>query len=169
MQKQLLIALIAVIVALTGAQQSAKADGVVTNEYSLSFADFPGDMCTAYGFQIMVDAVFNFKETSFFDKHGNLVKFRIKWTLAEGAYKNGSDPTKFIDLAPGWGANQWIDVETGQNVQTGASTKITVPGWGVILQQIGRIVVNPNGTTIFEAGQWGYPEDMTVVCDYLAM
>ena len=169
MSKQLLVALVVFIVALISVQQPAKADRVFTNEYSLGFVDFPGDFCTAYGFQIMVDAEFSFKETSFFDKAGNLVKFRVKWSLTKGKYKNSADPTKFIDLAPGWGANQWIDVETGQNVQTGASTKITVPGWGVILQQIGRIVINADETIVFEAGQWGYPEEMAVVCDYLAM
>jgi hypothetical protein len=169
MRKQLVIALVVAMVVFIAGQQSAMADRVSTNEYTINFQDIPGDFCTAYGFQIMVDAVFEFKETSFFDKYGNLVKFRVKIRITEGAYKNSLDPTKFIDLAPGWGANQWIDVETGQSVQTGASTIITVPGWGIILQQTGRVVINGDGTVEFEAGHWGYPEEMAVVCDYLAM
>jgi hypothetical protein len=31
------------------------------------------------------------------------------------------------------------------------------------------MVVNGDGTVEFEAGHWGYPEEMAVVCDYLAM
>jgi hypothetical protein len=85
MRKQLVIALVVATVVFIAGQQSAMADRISTNEYTINFEDIPGDLCTAYGFQIMVDAVFEFKETSFFDKHGNLVRFRVKLKITEGA------------------------------------------------------------------------------------
>ena len=148
-------------------QQDAWADKFLTNEYSLDFYDAPLFSCDAYGFDILVDASIHFKEMSFFDKQGDLVKFRVKWKLTNVVYKNSLDTTKILVADPGWGANQWINVETGQIVQTGLAARVTVPGLGTLNMGAGRLIINGDGTITYNGQRADTEGNVAQMCDYL--
>ena len=169
MRKTIQIAFIILFVSSPFVQQEAWADKFVPNEYTIEFYDFPLYSCDAYGFDVLADASIHFKEMRFFDKDGNLVKFRVRWDMTTGAYKNSFDTTKFISFDPGWGGNRWIDVETGGFVQTGLYPRVTAPGWGTLILGAGRLVINGDGTVEYYKGQAADdPEDVAKLCDYLA-
>ena len=150
--------------------QSALADRPIEEQFTQEFYGFPLVDCEAYGygFTILADAVFVFDQLTFLDNQGNVKRIRVKWRLEEGSYENSTDPSKRIDSLS-WGANQWIDVATGETVQTGAYTKVTVPGWGVLAVGVGRVVINGDGTVKFYNGKANFIEgDLAKLCAYLA-
>jgi hypothetical protein len=171
MRKLILKAIAAVPVILMFGVQNALADNPMTEEWTTSFVDYPIQTCEEYNFDILATAKFTYKQLSFFDKDGILTRIRVRWTLDEGSYKNSADPTKILDLAPGWGANQWIDVHTGDRVQTGAYSRVVAPGYGVLALGVGRleVTVNDDGTvTRTWNGKANFIEgDLAKLCAYM--
>ena len=164
-----IFAALAIAMMVCGSAAWADSARPVVEEFDQQFFDFPLIDCNAYGldFWILADATFHFKQTSFLDRDGNLLRIRVHWKLVDGAYKNSLDTSKQLSLEPGWGANQWIDVNTGQVVQTGAYTRVVVPGRGALFFSAGRLVFEADGTITYQAGK--FSGDTTAeLCAYMA-
>jgi hypothetical protein len=126
--------------------------------------------CSPFGyeFDILYDGSITFQDTLFFDKDGNLDRIRGKFRVNGGIYKNSTDYSRFIDLDPGWGASRWIDWKTGEFVQAGAYTKVTVPGYGKVAMGVGRLSVSAGGVVTY-SGQADFVEgDLALLCSILA-
>jgi hypothetical protein len=118
----------------------------------------------------LVDGSIRFEETWFFDKDGNLDRMHILFKVSgDSVYKNSVDPSKRLDLSPGWGASRWVDWATGEMVQAGAYTKVTVPGYGAVALGVGRLAVNSSGVVTFQAGKANFVNgDLAMLCSVLA-
>jgi hypothetical protein len=111
---------------------------------------------------------FTFQSTHFFDKEGNLARIRERIHVNGGVYINSVDSTKIIDLDPGWGANTWLDWKTGEYVQTGAYTRVTVPGYGAVALGVGRLSINPDGVLTYNGKANFIEGDLAMLCSVLA-
>lgn len=166
-----IIAAFAIAMMMCGSAVWADSARPIVEEFDQQFFDFPLIDCTTYGrgFWILADATFHYKQTTFLDRDGNPSRMRIRWTLTDGTYKNSLDTSKQLSLQPYWGANNWVDVNSGETVQTGAYTRITVPGWGLIFLGFGRLVFSGDGTITFFAGKsTQLNDDYARVCAYMA-
>jgi hypothetical protein len=164
-----IIAAFAIAMMVCGSAAWADSARPIVEEFDAQFFDAPIIDCNDYGlgFWILADATFHFKQTSFFDRDGNLLRIRVRWTLDDGVYKNSLDPSRQIGLEPGWGANQWIDVYSGETVQTGAYTRVVVPGRGPLYFSAGRLVIAGDGTITFQAGKLAWDSEAEL-CAYMA-
>lgn len=167
MLQRIIVAIGGVLLVSVFCLQSALADRPIEEQFTQEFYGFPLVDCEVYGFTILTDAVFVFDQLTFFDNQGYVKRIRVKWRLEEGSYENSNDPSRRIDSLS-WGANRWIDVVTGEIVQTGAYTKVTVPGWGVLALGVGRLIFGVDGIK-FQAGKANFVEgDLAKLCAYLA-
>ena len=149
----------------------AGAEGPVKQDpFDLTFDSVLITSCSPFGydFDILYTGSFTIQDTLFFDKEGNLARIREKFSVNGGVYTNSVAPTKFIDLDPGWGASSWLDWKTGEFVQAGAYTKVTVPGYGAIALGVGRLSINADGVLTY-SGKANFIEgDLAVLCSVLA-
>jgi len=83
------------------------------------------------------------------------------------------NPDNFLQSKPGAGTAYWDFVE-GTHTETGNGAMITIPGYGQIFRDVGRIIGSANlagmlPPFIFAAGEHQYIEgDYEAVCNYLA-
>ena len=160
----------AVLLALVLSPQSVLADKPLREQFAQEFFGFPIASCYeyGYGFDILADAVFVYDQLTFFDNEGNVNRIRVKVRIEDVNYVNSNDSSKRLDDMR-WGATQWLDVATGEVVQTGLYTKVTAPGWGVLAIGVGRLVIGGDGTIKFLAGKANFVEgDISKLCAYLA-
>ena len=107
--------------------------------------------------------------TVFFDKENNPIKIITHWR-GDGVYwspETGKEVNMDSNLI-----NTFDYYETGETIATGIQFKITVPGEGTILMDVGRMVFQPFPNVIWEAGQHPVllPEDegFDKLCAYFA-
>ena len=150
---------------VAGAESPIKQDPV-----ELPFENAFVVSCTPFGydFDILYTGSFTFQSTHFFDKEGNLARIRERIHVNGGVYINSVDSTKIIDLDPGWGANSWLDWKTGEYVQTGAYTRVTVPGYGAVALGVGRLSINPDGVLTYNGKANFIEGDLAMLCSVLA-
>jgi len=88
--------------------------------------------------------------TVHYDKDSNPIKVITHWR-GEGVYwspETGKEVTMDSNLI-----NTFDYFETGETIATGIQFKITVPGAGTILMDVGRMIFQPWPNVIWEAGQ----------------
>jgi hypothetical protein len=121
------------------------------------------DLC---GFAITFVEGGTFKETTFYDGAGNPVKsiltnFKERYTetaTANGKTLRTNYPTVFITSFP-----------SGSTVQVGLRASYAVPGAGLVLLDAGRIIFDPSGDVVFEAGTHDLQNgNVTAFCAYFA-
>ena len=107
--------------------------------------------------------------TIHYDKGGNMIKAITHWR-GDGVYwspETGKEVNMDSNLI-----NTFDYYETGETIATGIQFKITVPGEGTILMDVGRMVFQPFPNVIWEAGQHPVllPEDegFDKLCAYFA-
>lgn len=153
--------------------QSVIANQPIKQEpYEFNFLNAPVASCAPWGydFLILADGSIQFKETWFLDKDGNLERMHVLFRVSgDSVYKNSVNPSKKLDLSPGWGASRWVDWTTGDMVQAGAYTKVTVPGYGAVALGVGRLAINSSGIVTFQAGKANFVNgDLAMLCSVLA-
>jgi hypothetical protein len=118
------------------------------------------------GFAITFTQNGTFKIITYYDSAGNPVKsiltnYNSRFT--ETATANGKTllanfPTVFITSFP-----------SGTTVEAGLRSAYTVPGAGLVLLNAGRVVFDPSGAVVFEAGQHQVLDgDLGAFCAYFA-
>lgn len=144
----LMVALIAVALLAFSLQGAAlKPDSFwIHDEY-----DLPVAACS--GFDLMEDAVIDFHVTTYFDRNGDPVKFKVHGIFKSVLY-NSVDPDKSFHDSATW--TETFNLEDGTLTQVGAVFHSTIPGEGVVVRYLGRIVFDGDGNVIFEAGQHDY-------------
>ena len=153
-------------------QSAISGQPVKQEPYQFDFLNAPVASCEPWGydFLILADGSIRFEETWFFDNDGNLERKHILFRVSgDSVYKNSVDPSKKLDLSPGWGASRWVDWTTGDMVQAGAYTKVTVPGYGAVALGVGRLAINSSGIITFQAGKANFVYgDLEMLCSVLA-
>jgi hypothetical protein len=104
---------------------------------------------TLCGFAITFIENGTFKVTTYYDKAGNPVKsiltnYNVRYT--ETATANGKT------LVANYPLVSITSLASGTGVSVGLRANYTVPGAGAVLLDAGRIVFDPSGAVVFEAG-----------------
>lgn len=103
-------------------------------------------------FTVLADTLYRGHATLHFDAKGNLVKIVAHEYFTETLY-NSSDPSKSVTSNPQQSANLLVNVEKSTEWVAGAEVKFTLPGVGVLLHNVGRVVYDTStGEVLFQAG-----------------
>jgi len=88
---------------------------------------------------------------------------------------NSNNPDLFLDGVPGGKINRkWTGTAFESDyIETGVQLMLTIPHYGVIFRNVGRVVIDINTwTPVFYTGQWddfdGVDEDISALCEVLA-
>ena len=118
------------------------------------------------GFAITFTENGTFKITTYYDKAGNPVKsiltnYNVRYT--ETATANGKT------LVANYPLVSITSFPSGAGVSLGLRANYAVPGAGAVLLDAGRIVFDPSGAVVFEAGQHQVLDgDLGAFCAYFA-
>ena len=117
-------------------------------------------------FYICETADIDFKYKYFFNKDGDEIRYWEQQKLIGGWYEV-ADPDNFLPYIP-LSLTYKYDFITLEEVFTGVFALITVPGYGQIFKDVGRIAWDADGEVIFEAGEHQYwNEDYEALCGYM--
>ena len=85
---------------------------------------------------------------------------------------NSLYPEIYLDAVPGSSINRhWLEGPFQGNVtETGVKLMVTLPGYGVVIRDVGRIIYQwPNGPAEFLAGHWDTQDgDFLALCSALS-
>jgi hypothetical protein len=129
--------------------------------------DFPITDCG--DFQVRTESPTIITEKTFFNSSGDPVRFQASGRVTESIYYNSSDPSIFVTQGKnGVGENFFfmVDLNTGEIVNAGGFFRLTLPGIGHVVMQMG--VAKENGEFVFH-GLNAFPEGETAaaLCDAL--
>lgn len=121
------------------------------------------------GFTVLADTTFRGHATLRFDATGSLVRITAHERYTEILY-NSIDPTKFVSSIPQETANLLINIENSTEWVAGSTFMFTVPGVGVVLHDVGRVIYDTaTGEVTFQAGPHQYLEgDTAALCAALS-
>jgi hypothetical protein len=101
---------------------------------------------------------------------------RETWEFFHSAFPtsiaNASDPSIYVEGIPGQSINRlWFDGPFQDDaIETGVQLMVTLPGYGVIIRDVGRIVYDwAGGEVKFLAGEWDTKDgDFDALCSVLS-
>ena len=102
------------------------------------------------GFDVRTEAPTIITEKTFFNSSGDPVKFQASGRITESIYYNSTDKSIFVTQgANGVGENFFfmVDLTTGEIVNAGGFFRLTLPGIGHVVMQVG--VVKVDGGFVF--------------------
>jgi hypothetical protein len=147
---------------------SAGGDRVIRDQFG-PFEILGQEAADCGNFTVLADTVFRGHATLRFDATGNLVQITAHERFTEILY-NSNDPTKFVSSIPQETSNLLVNIEKSTEWVAGASIKFIVPGVGVVLHDVGRLVYDTNtGEVLFQAGPQQYLNgDIAALCAALS-
>jgi hypothetical protein len=105
-------------------------------------------------FQILETATFDFRFTIFFNQEGNVTKavfhLSVVGTLSNSLTGRSVDETEVGTTTDTFATPG--DFSTVTSTQTGQVFKVTLPGSGLIVHDVGKVTFAPDGTIAFEGG-----------------
>lgn len=140
------------------------------DHYSYSFDELPMVVADCGGFSVETkDYVIYVDESAHYDNEGSISKIISHWS-GEGYFWNpDSGKTVFMESRL---FNSFYYPETGETISSGIQFKLTLPGEGTILMDVGRIIFEPYPEITFAAGQhpFYFPEEggLEKICAYFA-
>lgn len=134
---------------------SAGGDRVVREQFG-PFEILGQQAADCGDFTVLADTVYRGHATLRFDSAGNLLQISAHERFSEILY-NSSDPTKFIASAPQQASNLLVNVANSTEWVAGTIFKFTLPGVGVVMHDVGRLVYDTStGDVLFQAGPQQY-------------
>ena len=121
-----------------------------------AFVEFCGD------FLVLSDAMTTQRQTTYFDKDGNIVRVQHHFDFDDNFY-NSEIPDGL--RIPGHAVINLSFRNDGTIHQTGVVFHVEVPDLGTIYLATGLIVVDEDGNATF-MGRWDFFGDVTPLCDY---
>lgn len=123
-------------------------------------------------FYVWSDSHQTFVSTDFYDKDGNLIKTQVHFTVTGGKVYNSEHPERSLPEGPDH-AMWYFYPDSDFLTQAGLALHVTVPGYGIIGINAGRIIMIPSGNywewdVIWDAGQNDvFNGELYTLCDYL--
>lgn len=111
------------------------------------------------------------KETIYFNQEGEPIRYHLTLKILQSVYYNSEDDSiKIVQgkFGRGENASYWEDIVTGDWQSTGGQFRITLPGIGPLLIDVGRW--HWDGENFYRSGAFIAPEDGTgsALCEALA-
>jgi hypothetical protein len=122
------------------------------------------------GFRILDSYVTDWTIFDYYDSEGNLDR-QVGHVKASGMLYNSKNPENYII----YNTNTYKHIYEGgykkgeSDTIVGAYYKLTVPGYGDIFMEVGRIILSRRGDVLFSAGQNDFfAGDLQELCAYFA-
>ena len=125
----------------------------------------PPDYQLCPGLEVWDHEVLTFRQTTYFDKEGNVASIKIHF-VGTDTYYNPDKPG--VELSGHFSATTEVDLQTGEFIHaSGIPVHITVPGYGTVLVRAGLWSRYPNSHF---AGKDSFddPKDIAAFCSLLA-
>ena len=106
------------------------------------------------------------KVETFFDQSGNPTRVHISVSAAFLSISGNG-----VTLTSATPFPETIDLSTGTDTRVGLEFHVVVPGQGIILAYVGRVVFDAQGNITFEAGQFPdnyFEDDTPLICSVLS-
>ena len=119
------------------------------------------------GFDILWDFTYYGEYVVYYDKDGSPERIFYNQSYP-GSYYNSLFPDVRVFQNKSNGDQRWIEIEDGQHVVNDirVHTVLTVPGYGIIQQDVGRVVLDLlTYEVIFEARDYSF--DLETLCEVL--
>ena len=122
------------------------------------------------GFDVLADWTALLTATIVYDKSGQVVQqiqsYRV---IGEDRYYNSANPNKEVNGGPGENEESRLDAATGLIFFSGLSWKIRLPGYGLIFEETGHMVLDTTtGQWLSDAGHnRSVDQDLAALCNYL--
>ncbi len=126
------------------------------------------------GFEVLANSHQKYVETIYYDKNGEIKNIQVHLSVTDGIVYNSEDPSRWIPEGPDH-IRYTIDPVSGLLTQTGLALHVTVPGYGIIGINAGRIILIPEGDiwdweVVWDKGQNDFlTGDLDALCSYLAV
>lgn len=125
---------------------------------------------TCDGFRVLDSYVTDWTIFDYYDSEGNLDR-QVGHVKASGMLYNSKNPENFIT----YNTNTYKHIYEGGYKKADSDTivgtyyKLTVPGYGDIFLEVGRIILSHHGDVLFTAGQNDFfAGDLQALCAYFA-
>jgi hypothetical protein len=126
------VLLAVLLLTLVAAVPVAAAPPVVdTGSFDEDFAD---DLPLCPGIVLRDHSVGTYRDTSYFDNQGKLLKYHHSWSGVDNLY-NAANPN--LVLSGHFSANYFYNAVTGEESAPGTFWSITVPGYGTVFKEAG--------------------------------
>jgi len=123
------------------------------------------------GWWVVTEGTIRERFTTFFDRNGEPARIHVGLLVVESRWLNSEHPEIYIQQGSngrGENASYWFDFNTGNERGSGAGYRITVPGYGPVIMDIGHWTWD--GENFTSHGLFAIPDDFTgsVFCEVLA-
>lgn len=163
---------LAVLTALAIWSVSGTALAVKPVKEYFSFFDSGFKIVECDGFDVLSDSTLEGFFLLYFDRDGNLVSAREHIRFVDDVWYNSEHPEISIDAGPSQVENLQYDFlgDPPTILIAGLQAKVTLPGYGVVFQEAGNIVVDLNTDEVIRSRG---PSDLTdgngeVICPLLS-
>lgn len=126
---------------------------------------FVGD-CGSFTFTL--DDIITGRETLFFNSDGSIDRYQLH-LMFQGTLTHSGTGQSYKDHASLFytGTPPWEGIDT--DTRSGVLIHTTVPGHGVVVLRVGRVIFDENGIPVFEAGPTSITSStLEFICDSLA-
>jgi hypothetical protein len=141
-----------------------------TEHYSYPITVRSQNLGSCEAFDVYTDYDVMLHVTAVYDNKGNLAKERFKAdVVGRSIYYNSNNPTIFLMGGPGEMEIDHLNIVKESIFATGLMWKVTVPGYGAIFLETGRLVWDFNiGENLYNTGHnQFFDEDLKAVCKAL--
>ena len=125
------------------------------------------------GFNVLADSDQKLVERFFYDNDGNVKKIQYHWSATNGIVYNSEHPERWLPEGPDH-IMYYVTPNSPYLTQAGLALHVTVPGYGIIGINAGRIILLADGPiseweVIWEKGQNDFfNQELDALCEYLA-
>jgi hypothetical protein len=166
--RRILLAIVAAVVLTLATAGLVLA--AAPNIWTAHYEDKNAYVGSCDGFRILDSFVTDWTIYDYYDSAGNLDR-QVGHVKATGMIYNSKNPEYFVS----YNTNTYKHIYEGGYKSGGNDTivgtyyKITVPGYGDIFLEVGRIIISHKGDILFQAGQSDFfYEDIQALCAYLS-
>ena len=101
--------------------------------------------------------------TAYFDQSGNATRMRIRWII-HGALTHSLTGLTLRDQST---LNITTDLSSNTQTIAGVGFHYAIPGEGLIWLDVGKLIVGPDGSILFQSGQHDASSGFDSLCEAL--
>ena len=102
--------------------------------------------------------------TTYFDQTGTATQMRIRWVI-HGTLTHSLSGLTLRDQST---LNITADLSTNEQTIAGVGFHYAIPGEGLIWLDVGKLIVSPDGSILFQSGQHDASEGFDSLCEALS-
>ena len=117
-----------------------------TGHFEFEYTHVDEGASAACGFPVTFDQLDRATYELFYDHQGNIIRAQVQTLTSGTVTANG------ITLLEHGRENNFYDAVTGTQMDASLEFRVWLPGLGVVIMDRGRLLFDPDGNVVFEAG-----------------